>query len=135
MQSGEIIISTKFQQSGGPTPDAGQGGQGGTGQQIYFKKDGSLTVTDGSGATYLPDGAGNIKVTAKTIQYDCQTFTLVASGDVGIKGSGNVEVKSGGKLGLDAGGAVVVQGHGDVCDGSVTPPSDQPPIDPFEVLR
>lgn len=64
-QSGEIIIWTKFQKSGGGTPDSADGGQAGTGQQIYFKKDGSLNETDGNGATTVHDGKGNITVTTK----------------------------------------------------------------------
>ncbi|WP_439398730.1 hypothetical protein ACRQ5Q_15200 [Bradyrhizobium sp. PMVTL-01] len=63
-KSGEIRIWTKFQQSSGPTPDAASGGQGGTGQQLYFKDDGSLTSTDGNGATTYYDGRGNITVTS-----------------------------------------------------------------------
>lgn len=63
-QSGEWRVWTKFTKSGGPTPDAGQGGQGGQGQQIYFKNDGSVTKTDGNGATVFLDGKGNITVTS-----------------------------------------------------------------------
>ena len=63
-QSGEMIFWTKFQQSSGLSPDAASGGQGGTGQQIYFKNDGSLTSTDGNGATTHYDGQGNITVTS-----------------------------------------------------------------------
>jgi hypothetical protein len=64
-KSGEIRIWTQFQQSGGGTPDSASGGQGGTGQQHYFKNDGSLTHTDGNGATTVYDGKGNITVTVK----------------------------------------------------------------------
>jgi phage baseplate assembly protein gpV len=132
-QSGEIIIWTKFQQSGGGTPDSGQGGQGGTGQQIALKKDGSITVTDGNGATIKLDGQGNIKITGKLVQIDAQTFTAVASGDAGIKGNGNVVVKAGGKLGIEAGSeAVWNEGTGDVSDGSVTPPGSAPSVPPFQ---
>lgn len=63
-KSGEMLFFTKFQNSGGG-PDSAQGGQGGTGQQIYFKNDGALTSTDGNGATRVMDGMGNYTVTAK----------------------------------------------------------------------
>jgi phage baseplate assembly protein gpV len=62
-QSGEMVIWTKFQGSGGGT-DSAQGAQGGTGQKIYFKSDGSLTSEDGNGAVTVHDGQGNITVTA-----------------------------------------------------------------------
>jgi phage baseplate assembly protein gpV len=70
-QSGEIIIWTKFQKSGGPQPDAAQGGQGGEGQKIYLKNDGSITVTDGNGATTVYDGKGDITV-------DVNNYTLTS---------------------------------------------------------
>ncbi len=124
--SGEMILWTRFQKSGGKKPDSADGGQGGNGQQVKFGKDGSLSLTDGNGATIKLDGNGNIII-------DCKTLTIVGSADVGIKAGGTVEVKAGGKLGLDSGVAVVVQGKGDVSDGSVSPPKDQPAIDPFEV--
>lgn len=63
-QSGEIIIWSKFQNSGGGS-DSAPGGQGGTGQKFAMLKDGSFTTTDGNGATHLMDGAGNITVTSK----------------------------------------------------------------------
>ncbi|WP_407146229.1 hypothetical protein [Bradyrhizobium sp. ORS 86] len=126
VQSGEIMLWTKFKNSGGPQPDAADGGQGGTGQQIYFKKDGSISWTDGNGATIKCDGNGNVII-------DCKTFTVVASSDAGIKASGNVEIKAGGTAGIDAGSKVVVQGGGDVSDGSVTGAGSQPSIPPFEV--
>lgn len=77
-QSGEIIIWTRFQKSGGLTPDSAQGAEGGTGQQIYFKNDGSLTSTDGNGATTKWDGQGNIE--------------HQASGNVTIDADGNYTV-------------------------------------------
>ena len=70
-QSGEIIIWTKFQKSGGQSPDAAQGGQGGEGQKIYLKNDGSITVTDGNGATTVYDGKGDITV-------DVNNYTLTS---------------------------------------------------------
>lgn len=65
-QSGEIRIWTKFQKSGGSTPDAAPSGKGGTGQEHYFKNDGSLTHTDGNGATTVYDGNGNKTNTSQT---------------------------------------------------------------------
>jgi uncharacterized protein involved in type VI secretion and phage assembly len=63
VQSGEAMIWTRYQKSDGGANSA-QGGQGGTGQQIYFKNDGSLTAQDGNGAVHAMDGLGNITVTA-----------------------------------------------------------------------
>ncbi|SHG92119.1 hypothetical protein [Bradyrhizobium erythrophlei] len=63
VQSGEMVMWTKFQNSGGGS-DSAQGGQGGTGQKIYFKNDGSLTSEDGNGAVTVHDGQGNVTVTA-----------------------------------------------------------------------
>ena len=70
-QSGEIIVWTKFQKSGGQSPDAAQGGQGGEGQKLYLKNDGSITVTDGNGATTVYDGKGDITV-------DVNNYTLTS---------------------------------------------------------
>jgi hypothetical protein len=58
-QSGEIIIWTRFQNSDGG-PNSAQGAQGGTGQVIHLKNDGSIHVTDGNGATKIYDGKGNV---------------------------------------------------------------------------
>jgi phage baseplate assembly protein gpV len=85
-QSGEIIIWTKFQKSGGQTPDSADGGQGGQGQQIALKKDGSLSVTDGNGATIQLDGNGNIVFT-------CKKFTVNASGDIKLISTANALLK------------------------------------------
>jgi len=123
-KSGEIVIWTKFQKSGGQAPDSAQGGQGGTGQQILLKNDGSLTVTDGNGAKIVLDGNGNIAIT-------CKTLTINAR-DVGVHGTGNVEIQGDSNVGLD-GGEVVVQGGGSVSSNSVTPPNPQPSITPFQV--
>lgn len=64
-QSGEMIFWTKFKKSGGG-PDSAPEAQGGTGQKIYFKNDGSITVEDGNGQTQVHDGKGNITVDAST---------------------------------------------------------------------
>lgn len=133
-QSGEIIIWTKFQKSGGQTPDSADGGQGGTGQQISLKKDGSLTVTDGNGATYTLDGKGNVNIVCNTFTVKAsKNIIMNASQDVGLKGGNNVEVKAGSMLGVDAGSEVVVQGGGDVSSSAVTAPSPQPSMTPFQV--
>lgn len=141
VQSGELVLWAKFKKhkgnksnigdettadGAGGDDDEADSGQGGSGQQVYLKNDGSLTLTDGNGATIKCDGKGSVLI-------DCKTFTVVASNDVGIKGSNNVEIKAGSKLGLDGDSAVIVQGKGDVSDGSVSAPNDQPPIDPFKV--
>ena len=125
-QSGEIIIWTKFKNSGGQTPDAAAGGQGGTGQQLYFKNDGSISWTDGNGGTITCDGNGNVIV-------NCKSFIVQSQGDVGIKAGGNAEIKAASLVGIDAGVEVIVQGHGDVSGTSVSPPKPQPPIPPFQV--
>src|ERR1017187_507529 len=72
VQSGEMMIYTKFQKSGAPTPDGAAGGQGGTGSQIYFKNDGSISLTDGNGATITKDGNGNITISSKNITFDAK---------------------------------------------------------------
>ena len=124
-ESGELVIYTRFQKSDGGKESA-QGAQGGTGQQITLKKDGSLNVTDGNGATITLDGNGNVRIV-------CSAFSVVASGDVGIKGA-NVEIKGTSVAGID-GKKVTVKGGGDVGnDGGVTPPDDQPPTPPFTVM-
>ncbi|MBR0693686.1 hypothetical protein [Bradyrhizobium lablabi] len=76
VQSGEIVIWSKFKKStgksglgddntGGDFDETAESGQGGSGQQLYFKNDGTLTITDGNGATHFYDGKGNITVTTK----------------------------------------------------------------------
>ncbi len=155
VQSGEMVMWAKFKKStgnsglgddqseggAGSDSDQAQSGQGGSGQQFYFKNDGSATITDGNGATFVCDGKGNITITCNNLTFKvngnwisdiAKIMTLIASGDAGFKGGGNVEVQAGGILGLD-GGELTAQGGGSVSDGSVTPPSDQPPIPPFTV--
>lgn len=132
VQSGEIVVWSRFQKSDGGSESA-QGAQGGTGQQIYLKNDGTLTLTDGNGATLVMDGNGNIKINCKNLTIDATgTATMIATSDVGIKAGGNVEIKAGGKLGVDA-STFIAQGGGDVSDGSVTAPSAQPSVPPFQV--
>jgi hypothetical protein len=94
-QSGEIIIWTKFQKSGGQTPDAADGGQGGTGQQIYLKKDGSITWTDGNGATIAFDGKGNCTLNCKKLTHNVDDdFQLNVKGNqiLSIKGNDSVSI-------------------------------------------
>lgn len=78
VQSGELIIWGKFRQTEGKSPlgddtssdgqggddDEAQSGKGGYGPQIYFKNDGTLTATDGNGATAVWDGKGNFTLTS-----------------------------------------------------------------------
>jgi uncharacterized protein involved in type VI secretion and phage assembly len=124
VQSGELVIWTRFRNSGGDD-DSAQGGQGGTGQKIYFKNDGSIAITDGNGATFTLDGQGNI-LTA------CKKF-IVNGTDIGLKGSGNVVVKAGNKLGIEATVEAVWQdGTGDVSSTAVTPPGSAASTPPFQ---
>jgi hypothetical protein len=81
VQSGEIMIYTRFQKSDGSSPDAAQGGQGGTGQQLYLKNDGSITWTDGNGASIAFDGQGNCTL-------NCKNFTATVNGDMATTVSG-----------------------------------------------
>jgi uncharacterized protein involved in type VI secretion and phage assembly len=84
-ESGEIVIWAKYQNSGGGSESA-QGGQGGTGQKIYLKKDGSLSLTDGNGASLTMDGAGNIVMA-------CKKFTVIASDDIKLISATNALLK------------------------------------------
>lgn len=142
VESGEMVMWAKFRQSKGKSEigdettdqaegdndDQAEGAQGGSGQQFYFKKDGSLVVTDGNGATIKQDGKGNIII-------DCNTFTVVAKKDVGLTAGGNAEFRSDGITGIDGGSNVTVQGGGAVSDGSVSPPAGEPNIPPFTVPK
>jgi phage baseplate assembly protein gpV len=75
VQAGEIKVYAKFKQDQDSGPDAQQSGGGGQGCSIYFKNDGSMTLTDGNGATTVYDGKGNITVT-------CKKFTMNASDNI-----------------------------------------------------
>jgi len=95
VKSGEMLLYTKFQKSGGPTPDAGQGGQGGTGSQIHFKNDGSLTFTDGNGGSLVFDGQGNCTLNCKKMTFKVENdreLTIGGSDTVKISGSLNKTV-------------------------------------------
>lgn len=74
VQSGEMVLWTRFQNSQGG-PESAQGAQGGVGQKVYLKNDGSIEVTDGNGATHVFDGRGNITKIASG------TITHMAGGD------------------------------------------------------
>jgi uncharacterized protein involved in type VI secretion and phage assembly len=82
VQSGEMVLWTRFRKSDGG-PNSAQGAQGGTGQQIYFKNDGSLTITDGNGFTLTADGQGNATLT-------CKNYTINASGNISVSASGSI---------------------------------------------
>lgn len=148
VQSGEMVIWTRFQKSNGG-PNSAQGAQGGNGQQIYLKNDGTITITDGNGATLVMDGNGNIVVTCKkytinasddvTINTKTNAITnatkniIMSAKDVGIHGTNNVEVIADNLTGIDGGSEVIVQGGGSVSGNSVSPPNPQPSIVPFQV--
>lgn len=140
VESGEMVIWTRFQKSDGG-PESADGAEGGEGQKIFLKKDGSIEYTDGNGATMIFDGKGNISIKCKQFKIEAEetietisdgVTTVHAKGDLGLKGDGNAELTSGGLTGVD-GGTVIVKGGGDVDDGSVSPPSGQPSIPPFQV--
>lgn len=94
VKSGEIVIWSKFKKSlgqsglgddnsGGDADEAADSGQGGSGQQIYLKNDGSITWTDGNGATELQDGKGNITKTSQN------------GGNVKVTAVNNITITSG----------------------------------------
>jgi hypothetical protein len=124
VESGEMIFYARFQKNGGG-PNSAQGGQGGTGAFIKFGKDGSLTFTDGNGATHTLDGQGNTR-------QDSNTHTVVAQSNLGLKGETTI-VTSKSATGINSDGKVSVKAGGDVSDGSVTKPEDAPPMPSFEV--
>lgn len=96
VESGEAVFWTRFKKSGTGQGGLGddttesqsggdvleEGAQAGTGQQIFFKKDGSITWTDGNGATQVFDGKGNCVLT-------CNDMTHNVNGNrvVNIKGA------------------------------------------------
>jgi hypothetical protein len=127
-QSGEIIIWTKFQKSGAQAPDGADGGQGGTGQQISFKKDGSLSLTDGNGATIQFDGNGNVVVT-------CKKFTVNASSDIKLISAANALFKGAAAILYATGNAFVkavsttnIKGASNLADPPITTGASDPPI-------
>lgn len=148
VQSGEFVIWSKLKKSTGksglsddPTdPDGGSGGdsdqadsgQGGSGQQLFFKNDGSATVTDGNGATLFLDGKGNIFITCNNLTFKingnliadiAKVLTMIAGSDLGLSAGNNAQIASGNITGLEGGSFVNLQGGGSVSDGSVSPSS------------
>jgi phage baseplate assembly protein gpV len=107
VQSGEMLFYTQFQKSGGQKPDSASGGQGGTGQQIYLKNDGSVVITDGNGATIIWDGQGNINVQINKLSVQAKsTITINGDADVDIKASGALNL-NGSPINLNGGGPTV----------------------------
>lgn len=152
VESGEMVMWAKFKKSTGKSTigddttddasgsdsDQADSAQGGSGQQFYFKNDGSATITDGNGATIVMDGAGNLTITCNNLTFTVNqnwvakassniqmdsgaTTTIVAGSDVGLRGGNNAEISAGNIAGMDAGTAVNLQGGGNVSDGSVSP--------------
>lgn len=80
VQSGEIVVWSRFQKSDGG-PESAEGAKGGLGQKFYFKNDGTLTITDGNGATTVYNGEGSINHTATVdISHDAgQNYTVTAT--------------------------------------------------------
>jgi len=114
VQSGEMVIWTKFQQSGGGTPDSGAGGKGGSGQKIYLKNDGSLMFTDGNGATYTFDGAGNVTLTAKSVTWNVTNGVTINGQTINL--IGNVHLGSTGGVPAAMQGTVDTAGAADVSN-------------------
>lgn len=132
VESGELVIWTRFQKADGGAESA-DGAQGGTGQMIYLKKDGSAVLTDGNGATITFDGNGNVTIECKNLTVKAsQSIINRAGGDIGLGAGGNFEAQASGIAGID-GANVTVQGGGSVSDSAVTPPGAQPTITPFTV--
>lgn len=101
VESGEMVFWARFKktakgQSGlGDDPSAQsdqetgeEGGQEGTGAQIFFKKDGSITITDGAGATHVWDGKGNHTSTSKN-----KTDNFSGKHDVTVGGDKTTTIK------------------------------------------
>ena len=65
-----------------------ESGQQGSGAQIFFKNDGSLTITDGAGATHVWDGKGNHTSTSKN-----KTDNFSGDHSVSIGGDKSVDIK------------------------------------------
>jgi hypothetical protein len=90
-----------------------QGAQGGSGQQIFLKKDGSITWTDGNGATIVFDGQGNCTLT-------CKNLTHNVSGDhtVNIGGARSMSIGKTDKVSIDQSKTVNIgQGRTDEIGG------------------
>ena len=88
--------------------------QGGTGQKIYFKNDGSLMVTDGNGATYTFDGAGNVTLTAKSVTWNVTNGVTINGQTINLVG--NVHLGSTGGVPAAMQGTVDTAGAADVSN-------------------
>jgi hypothetical protein len=116
--AGEFMVWTKFKQDQSPGPDAQpEGQQNSTGQRGWFKKDGSLLVEDGNGASQVLDGKGNYTVTSGNAQQNTTSIvhqvlqdkpassTDTLGGGVGsLLSGGNIGSLLGGMLGGGSGG-------------------------------
>jgi phage baseplate assembly protein gpV len=118
VQSGELVLWTKFQNSGGGQ-DSAQGGQGGTGQKIYLKNDGSISFTDGNGATLTFDGLGNVTLqanqitvtAAKPVVVNAQdTLTVNGSKTITVNGTQNITVNGSAEVTVTAAAALDLNG-------------------------
>ncbi|WP_051382432.1 hypothetical protein [Bradyrhizobium sp. Tv2a-2] len=153
VQSGEMVMWAKFKKSTGKSTigddstddasgsdnDQASDAQGGSGQQFYFKNDGSATITDGNGATIVMDGKGNITLTCNNLSFKiggnwisdiAKVMTAVAGSDLGLSAGNNAQIASGNITGIEGASFVNLQGGGTVSDGSVSPSqggSMQPP--------
>jgi uncharacterized protein involved in type VI secretion and phage assembly len=104
VESGEMVMWTKFRKSGGGK-DSADGGEGGDGQKIYFKKDGSITITDGNGGTLALDGKGNFNANCNNHSFEAkQDYNKTVGGKRALKVSGNDDVDIGGNLEKKVGG-------------------------------
>lgn len=140
VESGELVIWTRFNKSESGKANLGDdsdqtgsendasGAQGGTGQQIYLKKDGTMTMTDGNGATIVWDGNGNINLTCNNLTLTVnksmtttvtqnQTTTVTqaiatTSQTNQIDTKGTYTVVAGGDAGIGAGGGIEIAAGG-----------------------
>jgi hypothetical protein len=109
VESGEMVMWARFTKTAKPqsglgddTTDQGsgdqvgeQGGQQGSGAQIFFKKDGSLTITDGAGASHVMDGKGNVTHTSnnKTDNFNGNhTTTVTGDRSRTVKGKDTISI-------------------------------------------
>ena len=98
VQAGEMVMWTKW------------------GQKIYFKNDGSVTLTDGKGATLFFDGKGNITNTGNKID------TNATQDDHTITSPKNISEKAGKTIQMNASDAINL-GNPDVQANSEVGPS------------
>lgn len=119
--------------TGGTDGKGGSGSSDNSKQTFVMAADGSVLVQDKSGNASLKiDGQGNMIYKAVNFQVDCTTFTVLATGDAGIKSGGNSVYRAQNTIGISAGNEAVWQSGGDVADHSVTPPGSAPGVPPFQ---